>query len=653
MPSTHVESRRQFLRTGGATMLVVATGAGCDLLSTQAEGGGGGSAAAGPKGKEAPMLARLVEKGELPPVEQRLPQNPLVVEPNDRVGVYGGEWRSATLGVADWPWLGRTVGYENLTRWSVDWSEVIPNLAERYEVSEDAREVTYTLRKGLKWSDGEPFTADDVVFAQNDIFADPKLYPDGGADPGRAKKHDDRTFTISFRDPNALYVQYDLLHYQIVSKPLHYLKKFHKKYNPDVDALAEEEGFDSWIALLDSKAGITDSALFWQNPDIPVMYAWKVVRPLGSSGRMTLERNPYYWKVDPDGSQLPYLDRVAFEVIADEQVMLTRALNGDFSMHMRHFNTLQNKPVLARNRKRGGYDFFDSKPSEMNTCLIALNLTHEDSAKRELFRTRDFRVALSHAINRDEIIDVVYQQQGEPWQAAPRREVPFFHETLAKQYTEYDVDKANSLLDGAGFDQKDGDGVRLGPGGRPIRFTVEVATDFRPDQIDALDMVSRYWKKVGVDMNVKAEDRSLFYERKEANKHDAVVWPGDSGLLDAMLDPRWYIPTNRVESAHGVLWARWYDSDGADGEEPPESVKKGFALYDRLLATPEKKGQYDMMRRILDIAAEDFLVMGLNLSPRGYGIVANDFHNVPGSIYDAALYNNPAPTNPEQYFVQS
>ncbi|MGP4015874.1 ABC transporter substrate-binding protein [Saccharopolyspora sp. 5N708] len=641
--------RRDLLRLGGMSVLVGAT-TGCGFFELAPAKAGG--APVGPKGREAPMLAELVRRGELPPVEARLPKNPLVVQPNSRIGNYGGEWHTAILGSSDWPWLGRTVGHENLTRWTVDWTGTIPNLAEEFHYNNEATELTFRLREGLRWSDGVPFTADDIVFAQNDVFNDGTLYPNKAADQATAVKIDDLTVRLVFPEPNGLFASYDNLAYQIVNKPLHYLRKFHKKYNPDADELARQEGHGGWIELFDAKAGTINPALHWHNPEMPTLYPWKLMTSLGTSNRVILERNPYYWKVDPEGSQLPYIDRVVFAVLLDEEVMLTRALNGDFDMHMRHFTTQPNKPVLAHNRAGGGYRFFETDPGEMNTCLISLNLTHQDPVKREIFNNKDFRIGLSYAINRPEIIQVVYQGRGEPWQAAPRRQTPFFNERLAKQYTEYDVALANEHLDRAGYAERDGSGFRLGPDGRPIAFTVAIPGGDRPDLLDAMDLVRRHWREVGLNVQVDTEDRSLFQWRKETGDHDANVWPGDNGLLDAMFEPRWYLPINSTESGYAIPWAKWYNSLGSEGEAPPEPVQEQMRLYRRVQAVADVEQRYELMRQILRIAADEFLVMGLNLSPSGYGIVADNFHNVPDKIYDSAVYNNPAPTNPEQYFIE-
>jgi peptide/nickel transport system substrate-binding protein len=215
--------------------------------------------------------------------------------------------------------------------------------------------------------------------------------------------------------------------------------------------------------------------------------------------------------------------------------MLVRALNGEIDMHSRHFNTFANRPTLAENREAGGYDFFEMVPGEMNTAMISLNLTHEDENLRELFNDRDFRVALSHAVNRQDIIDVVYQGQGEPWQGASREESPFFDEELARQYTEYDVDLANEILDETGYDEREG-GIRVGPGGEPIRFSLSVPTDFRPDIVDSMEMVVGFWADLDIDVDLNTEDRALWQSNRENNDHDANVWSGDNGMMDAVYD---------------------------------------------------------------------------------------------------------------------
>ena len=644
-----VMARRCSGITAGAAAVVMT--AGCSFFSfgpdvesgEQVEGVG-----------EAPMLATLVDSGDLPPLEERLPEEPLVVEPHDEIGQYGGEWNTAILGVHDWPWLGRTVAYENFVRWDPEWEEAVPNIATEWEYNDDATELTITIREGIRWSDGEPFTTDDILFALNDIFNNHDVSPMAASNPGIGEKVDDNTLTITFDEPNALWIEDDFLLYQLVEKPKHYLEQFHIDHNEDADELAEEEGYSDWIEMLDDKAGVLSSAQYWQNPDMPTIRAWQVVEPLADSGRMVLERNPYYWKVDPEGNQLPYIDRVNFDILQDEEVMLVRALNGEIDMHARHFNTLGNRPTLAESRESGGYEFFEMVPGEMNTAMISFNLTHEDEGLREIFNDHDFRVAMSHAINRQDIIDVVYQEQGEPWQGAPREESLFHNEELAKQYTEYDIDLANEILDEAGYDERDSGGVRLSPGGEPVRFTLSVPGDFRTDIVDSMEMVVGFWQDLDVDVELKTEDRSLWQNNRENNEHDANVWSGDNGLMDAVYDPRWYAPLHSGESNFAIPWAQWYVSEGEDDRsiEPPQDVKDHMEMYDEIQGEADPDRRIELMEDFLTVSQEQFYAMGISLTQTGYGIVGNHFHNVPDSMPSSAVYNDPGPTNPEQYWIE-
>ncbi|MEZ4637678.1 MAG: ABC transporter substrate-binding protein [Caldilineaceae bacterium] len=430
--------------------------------------------------KEAPMLAEMVAAGELPPLEERIPTNPMVVTPVESLGEYGGTWRTGLRGGQDNAWLVRTIGYDYLVRWDPAWSEVVPNLAESVEASDDATEFTFHLREGTKWSDGEPFTADDIVFWYEATVADEgyaATHPVGGwliagDEPVVVEKIDDYTVVFRFAAPNGLFLQRMATPSGagIVEVPEHYCSQFHASYTDDLDALIAENNATDWVNLFELKCGGVPGTPYtarWYNADLPVISAWDISIPYGgTSTQVVAERNPYYWKVDTEGRQLPYIDRFLAEIGEDVEVLTLRALNGDIDMQDRHIATLANKAVFADNAEAGEYGFFDTIPSGMNTVAIALNLTHKDPVKREIYQNKDFRIALSHAINRQEIIDVVYVGQGEPYQLAPRPTSPFYNETLAKQYTEYDPAEANEILDSI-FPEKNADGIRLGPDGNP------------------------------------------------------------------------------------------------------------------------------------------------------------------------------------------
>ncbi len=618
------------------------------------------------KFKEAAALAEQVKAGKLPPVEQRLPKNPLVLPPVEQVGKYGGTWRTALVGGSDTAWLTRTIGYEYLLRWDPDWQKVTPNIAESYEASPDAKSFTFKLREGMKWSDGQPFTAADIMFYYEDVYQNKELTTSLGSNPFTVQKLGDYQFKVSFAQPNGLFLQFlctpngSPASDQWTRYPAHYLKQFHKKYADaaKLDQLVKENNAEDWVKLFRLKGGGIPGTPYdarWSNPDLPTLYIWKLVDPYGTGTRVTCERNPYFWKVDPEGNQLPYIDKVNYDVLQDAQVLLLKASNGEIDFHARHINTDSNKAVLSDNQQKGQYHFFDEIPANMNTNIIALNLTHKDPVLRKVFQDKQFRIALSHAINRHEIIDTVYVSQGEPWQAGPIKSSPYYNETLAKQYTEYDVAKANQLLDQAGY-KKGADGFRQRPDGQRLSFSIEVAAaGVTSTTVDAIKLVVTYWQKVGVDAQLKPEDRSLLYTRKNANDHDCVVWSGDGGSTDAILETRWYFPSSN-ESNYAEAWYVWYQkpsSPQTQPEEPPDYVKKQIDLYENgVQGSGDPAKQKEAFQQLLQISQEQFYVIGISLPGIGYGIQKNNFHNVPQSMPDAYLYPTPGPTNPEQYYFE-
>ncbi len=641
-------SRRRFLQVSGAMgFTVVATA------------NGGYAVAQTPAVPAEITQSPLFDAMDLPAVAERIGSEPHVLNPLESVGTYGGQWRTALIGGQDTAWLERTCNYDNLVTWSVDWSEVLPNVAKSFEVSEDGRSLTFSLRAGHKWSDGVPFTSADVEFYVNNFRNNTELNPAAPDNPFTIEVADEQTFTIVYERPNGFALQRmcEAAGVDWTRYPRHYLEQFHIDFNPDgIEALVAEEGAADWVELFRTKgSGIpgTPYDARWSNPELPRLHAWTLVEPYGEGTRVSFTRNPYYFKVDPQGQQLPYIDEVLFDVLEDPEVLLLRASNGEIDMHERHINTNTNKPVLAENRESGGYEFYDVIPSSMNTIAIALNQTHKVPEMREILGNKDFRSGLSHAINRQEIIDVVYVSQGEPWQLAPRTETDYYNETLAKQFTEYDVDLANEHLDRV-LPDKDGSGMRLMPSGEPFSFVVEVTAD-QLERVDACNLVIQYWNAVGINASLNPEDRSLMYTRKDANEHDCAVWGGDGGLNDAMLEARWYFP-HSTESLYGVGWVIWDDRAGgtpqAEPVEPPASIQQQMDLYDQIEEAPDPAVRNELFIELLAIAQENYHAIGVSLPALGYGLKKVNLKNVPAVMPGAWLYPNPAPTRPETYFYE-
>jgi ABC-type transport system substrate-binding protein len=609
--------------------------------------------------KEAPMLAELVKQGKLPPVEERLPKEPMVIMPIERIGQYGGRWRTGTLGAADTAWFDRTIGYESLVRWDPEWKTIVPDIAKKYEVSPDGTEFTFYLREGMKWSDGEPFTADDFVFWYEDVLLNQELTPVKpswfitAGQPGRIEKVDTYTFKMKFTKPNGLLLKrLCMLGVGMFFPQAKYAKQFHIKYNKEaVERMVKEQNLPDWATLYQMRAGSVQGRgkALWYNADVPTLLPWVVTTPLGQGTRVVARRNPFYWKVDPEGNQLPYLDEVVYDVVEKPETLVLKALNGEIDMMDRHIATLENKSVFVENKDKGQYDFFTTIPDSMNTFIVLFNFNHKDPVLRDIIHNKKFRIALSHAINRKEIIDVLYFGLGKPWQAAPRPESPHFHERLATQYLDYDVARANQLLDEIGLGNRDREGFRLRPDGKRLSFTFEVLATSQ-SWIDTLELIKKYWRAVGVNIDIKPEDRSLRQTRVQAWEHDVTNWGGDGGI-DPILGPYWYLAYASF-NCFAPAWARWWETGGKEGEEPPPPARRQQELYEQIMVTPEESKQKELMRQILDIAAEEFWIMGISLPVDGYGIVRNNFKNVPKKMFSSGQeYVNPGATMPEQYFI--
>ena len=617
---------------------------------------------------EAPMLAKLVEAGKLPKLADRMPEVPMVVPVVERTGDYGGDWRTALLGGQDGAWQVRTLGYENLLRWTVDWTGWIPNVAESYEVSPDSREFTFKLRKGMRWSDGQPYTADDIMFWYEDVYSNDQLTPIkppwlvSGGKPVVVTKVDDYQVKFTFAEPNGLFLLglTDVRGARVSAHPRHYFEQFHPRYNKtNLDEMVKNAGVANWVALFELKGGGSSANIRWWNRELPTVNGWVITIGQGdSTTQMVAERNPYYWKVDPDGNQLPYVDRIIYDFVNDEQVLLQRALAGKIDMMDRHIATATNKSVLYDNQQQGGYHFIEELSTAPNTSIICLNLTHKDKAKRDLYNNKDFRIGLSYAINRQEIIDTVFVSQGEPAQVATLKSSPYYIEQLAKQYTEFDVDKANQYLDKAGLTKRDGKGFRLTPDGNQVTLVIDVYNAYQP-LVDTMQLVTQYWMKVGINALLRPGDRSLVGARVDVGDFDVFAnKPLDGGGgQTAITNPQNLVPTDSL-AAWGQGWASWYaQQHGVKGQAvpaqvPPEAVQKQLALYDRLTTEGDQAQQTKTMLEILQVAADEFYNIGISTEAPGYAVVKNDMHNVPKQMFASYSWPTPAASNTVQYFFE-
>jgi len=604
------------------------------------------------------MLNERVDAGTLAPLEQRLPVTPYVYEVEERIGDYGGTWRRAIRGGGDQHNLVRTIGYHNLVRWNRQWTAVEPHVAQSVEASDDAKTFTFTLREGMRWSDGEPFTADDVLFWYEDVLLNEELTPGidplwtVGGEPVRVEKLDDYKVAFHFDAPYATFL--DRIAYGFgappTTYPKHYLSQFHQKYNAEgiAELIAAEPAADDWVGLFNKKMALPWTVGYWQNADIPSLNPWVLTNAYGTANRVIAERNPFYFGVDPEGNQLPYIDRVVYDQVEENEVVLLKALNGEIDYQLRHISNPDNKKVILDGQESGDYRLFAVASSAANLPTIYFNLTSTDPVKREIFNNKDFRIALSHAIDREEIVDVIYLGDGVISQAAPREGSPFYNERLAKQYTEFNPELAEELLDKAGYDERDEDGWRKGPDDNPISFVV-LATP-GDGRVETMELVVEAWQDVGINAQFRQVDRSLMTTSLIGNEHDAYVWDSPGGMGDAITDPRGFLPFNKTVIFIAPLWAEW-NMNPANGEEPPEAIRKQLELYRTIDTIADPQGRIDRMREVLDMSAEQFYSIGIRQPGDGFGIAKNSMRNILDPQLMAGPLWRPAPDT-AQFFIE-
>lgn len=615
--------------------------------------------ARGQSTSESAFLQAEVESGALPPVADRLPVNPLVLTPLERAGQQGGDWEHALVGGGSLSMLVRYQGYEPLVRYDPEWTGVIPNVAESYEVSADSTEYTIKLREGHKWSDGQPYTTADIQFWYDAYFTDeqtnlgPQSFWAVDGEKAVLEVIDETTFKVRFAGPNGFFLQQLAWaqNDQLTRCPKHYLEQFHIRYNPDADKLAQEAGMESWIALFQREVGFQDDNTFFQNANRPTLNAWYFTEAPGQNTEISVAvRNPFYFKVDTEGTQLPYFDRVVYQMVADPEVLLLKTLQGEIDLMDQYIATPANRPTLFDGMESGDYGFYTLKETAANVMVFQLNLNHTDATKNELFNTVEFRQAMSLAVDRQALIDAVFIGQGSPAQASIIEGDPLYNERLAKDFTEFDPARANEMLD-AIVPEKDGDGYRLDKEGRRLSIIFEIDQS-RTTFLDMFELAIPMFRQVGLDVQMRTMDRSLWEERvRRGRAFDATAhqFGANSGLA-AMLDARYFVPLN-ANSLYAPGWSLYFTQpDNPDAIEPPAAVKAQQDLYRELTGTGDAARQQEIMAQILENAADLFMTFGVSLPADGYGIVKNDMVNVMQSMPNSFGWPTPGPARPEQFF---
>jgi peptide/nickel transport system substrate-binding protein len=595
---------------------------------------------------QSPTLDDEVAAGLLPPVEERLPKDPEVIVPYESIGTYGGMFRFGISGSSDPFSITYWTGDQGLVRYdaSTDFATILPNVAASYEIDAEGKVFTFRLRDGVKWSDGTPLTADDVAFNMEDFVLNPEWAPTpafyvAGGEPVKFSKLDDLTVTFTFNSPYGSFL-HELAHPRSLTHLFYqkaYCSQFHPRYNTtDLGAKLQAAGTTDWRVLMVQKCGEPRGSTRFANPERPTLEAF-VVKEGYTAGatQVVMERNPYFWAVDSEGNQLPYVDTVVGTIYSDPQALLLGAIGGNIDFQFRHLASSGNRPVLAANAEKGGYELFEVNPIGGTQGVIYLNLTHKDPEYRAIFGNKDFRIAMSIGTDRQEIIDTALLGEGEPWHRAPHRDSPMFHERYATQYLEYDPEEANRLLDSIGLDKRGADGFRLLPSGRPFVITNE-APAAPPELSDILEILSLQWARLGINLNVQVVERSLMFANVANNDHDMAIWEGVTSWLPGRNSSE--LAPLDVDARWGIAWVDWYTSGGTKGEEPPASVRKRLELFETAKAAVSFDERKAIVHEIADIAADEFEVIGVASAAPKYGIKKTKLVNVRPRHPDTSQY---------------
>jgi len=622
--------------------------------------------------KEAPMLAALVKQGKLPPVEQRLPAEPLVLKPLAEIGRYGGTWRRGFIGPSDGENGNRINSSDKLLYWDATGSKITVGVAKGWELSRDGKTFTLFLRKGHKWRDGAPFTADDFVFWFEDIYSNKDIVPTPISDlspmgkPGRLVKIDATTVEFRFDVPFFLFldliagdtqigggqsVQQSTGNYFGAYSPGHYLKQFLPKYSSEanVNRMAKEQGFENWGRMLLFKKD-------WElNPELPTLGPWHTVKPINTP-TWTMERNPYYYVVDTEGNQLPYIDNVVLTLAESLEVVNLRAMAGEYDMQERHID-LQKLPIILDNRDRGNYDVHLDLAYHGADNAIHINHSYKDDPEvAKWLHTADFRRALSLGIDRDQLNETFWLGLGTPGSVVPSEVMPQNPgPEWRKRWSTYDPDRANQLLDALGLTRKDSEGYRLRTdNGQRLVVQIEAVAAMM-DYPRQMEMVASQWRRIGIYGDVKQLERGLAFQRLAANQEQIDVWSnGGSELM--YLFPREVLPVDPTEAHLGIEIAKWYASNGAQGSAPSDpELRRALELY-RSAAGQEEEERNKTAQEIWKIIVEQQYSIGtVGISPAQFGVrvVSRKLGNIPSRTCIAQHCRTPGVSRPETWYFKA
>ena len=610
------------------------------------------SANTGGDSKEAPMLANLVAAGTLPALAERMPveKDIMVEQVVEEVGQYGGDWKMPWTGAGD-KWAVGQPTEEALFRFNKDGSGVEPNVARGYEVNADSTEFIIHLREGMKWSDGVPFTADDVLFYWEHMLTKEtfgkKIYDayysvdpvSGEKALAEITKVDDYTFKVKHKFPSVQFLERVAIDNKWFFAPKH----FHETILPEFVgeekalALAKEWGFADTTGFL-KETGY----YFWIYPQIPTLRAW-VAKNDPNGDQFVMERNPYYWKTDKDGKQLPYLDRIVATKIQDPSQKLLGTLAGDYNLTV--FGA-QEFTVLKENEKKGDFRVIPWIQPLWSSAGIQLNQTIDDPNLRGLFQDIRFREAISVGVDRTEITEIVTNGIADPMQASVPEGLTGYQSGWADQWAAYDPDRANQLLDEIGLTKRDGNNFRLFPDGSDVTITIIEGSN---DNAKFLELLKKYYEDLGIKTNVKIVDQATQQEMKYSNQIPASI--ENISLVNVAFRPDALIPL-RVLTPWSIQYGLYVSSEGKEGVKPEGDVALLLEYWDKIKASKSSDEIKKWSDEIIKLHMKNQWVIGYAGQTPTMITAANNMRNIPTNDIWADEFRSLGQAHPAQFFIK-
>ena len=561
----------------------------------------------------------------------RLPSEPLVYAPYDSIGMYGGTLdvlsNATEAGTSDF----LSVRHVNLVRYSDDLQTVVPNIAKGWDWNDDFTQLTFFLRKGHRWSDGAPFTAEDVKFWYDELALDPKImekpkdYVLVGGEPMTVDVIDPQTVRFNLPAPKPGLLSHFATSFAQGFQPKHFLGQYHPDVNADADALAQAAGFENGLAVIRAYFGNSD----WTDTPTPLLNSPERVANLPADTMPTLEShitvsdttegrhyvaNPYFHIVDTQGNQLPYISEQDEIYANDNEIRILKLINAEADYKSQSLQ-LPSAPLLLEHQESGDYTI-DLRP-EITLANVSFNVTHKNLEKRKVFGDLRFRQAMSIALNRDEINEVGFLGQGIPKQYIGFSPTPSFVDPKWESYMiQYDPDAANSLLDAIGLKDIDGDGMRELPNGEKLILNLQFATQGVAGEV--VELVGQHWSEVGIQSTVKEVTPDEYRGSQSSNNLDVGSWRKSQPMAIVLGNNELWVPPFENYFGHrtGMLWAEYVDSKGASGVKPPSYVTQLIDDINAFQSTMAGTAESDELgARMVENMVGNLLFIGLVQAP--------------------------------------